>query len=94
MPRFWYGPFAIDEKDLDLLNAESTKEDVEKQKNKKTKKLKTVVSNMETGFNVLYGYNQGFVADHSTAKVVGSARLRQLRIQKGLWLCAMAICKT
>ena len=86
MPRFWYGPFAMDEDDLEILNKESSKEEVDKQKSKKVKKTKIVVSNIETGFNVLYGYNEGFVADHSTAMLVGTARLRQLRIQKGVWL--------
>ena len=86
MPRFWYGPFAMDEDDLEILNKESSKEVVDKQKSKKVKKTKIVVSNIETGFNVLYAYNEGFVADHSTATLVGTARLRQLRIQKGVWL--------
>ena len=76
----------MDEDDLEILNKESSKEEVDKQKSKKVKKTKIVVSNIETGFNVLYGYNEGFVADHSTAMLVGTARLRQLRIQKGVWL--------
>lgn len=82
MPRFWYGPFAIDEEVL--VKQETTTEEVTKEKNKKVKKTKITVSNVEVGFNVLYTYDAGFVADHSTAALVGTARLRQLRIIKGL----------
>lgn len=82
MPRYWYGPFAIN--DELLVKEETTTEEVTREKHKKVKKTRTSVSNLEIGFNVLYEYDKGFVADRSTALLVGTARLRQLRIIKGL----------
>ena len=82
MPGYWYGPFAIN--DELLVKEETTTEEVTREKHKKVKKTRTSVSNVEIGFNVLYKYDKGFVADRSTAVLVGTARLRQLRIIKGL----------
>lgn len=82
MPRYWYGPFAID--DENLLKEETTTEEVKREKNKKVKKKKSTISNIEEGFEVLHYYDDRFVADHGTAVLVGTARLRQLRVIKGM----------
>ena len=81
MPRYWYGPYAANVKVV--VREESTRVEVTREKNKKVKKTKTTASNLEAGLNV-HGYEKGFVADHSTARLVGTARLRQLRIVKGV----------
>ena len=82
MPRYWYGPFAID--DEALVKEETTTEELKREKHKKVKKTKTSVSNIEAGFEVLHNYDDVFVADHGTAILVGTARLRQLRVIKGM----------
>jgi len=81
MPRYWYGPFAIDEEDL--VKEEITSQEVVREKNKKVRKTKITVANVEAGFKVLFEYDKGFVADRITAFLVGTARLRQLRMKKG-----------
>ena len=89
MPRYWYGPFAIDEEDL--VKEEITSQEVVREKNKKVRKTKITVANVEAGFKVLFEYDKGFVADRSTAFLVGTARLRQLRMKKGLWVIVTGI---
>ena len=79
MPRYWYGPVDIDESDL--VNEESTNHEVTRLKNKKITKEKTTGSQYTNAPTlVLFEYEDGFVADHSTAILVGTARLRQLRV--------------
>ena len=79
MPRYWYGPVDID--DSDLVNEESTNREVTRLKNKKITKVKTTGSQYTKASTlVLFEYEDGFVADHSTAILVGTARLRQLRV--------------
>ena len=79
MPRYWYGPIDVD--DSDLVNEESTSHETTRMKNKKVAKVKTTGSKYSDASTlVLFEYENGFVADHSTALLVGTARLRQLRV--------------
>ena len=81
MPRYWYGPVDVDESDI--VNKEGTNLEVTRLKNKKIAKVKTTGGKFtDVSTLVLFEYEEGFVADHSTAKLVGTARLRQLRIVK------------
>lgn len=81
MPRYWYGPVDVD--DSNIVNEESTKREVTRVKNKKITKVKTTGSQYTNASTlVLFQYEDGFVADHSTAMLVGTARLRQLRVLK------------
>ena len=81
MPRFWYGPVAID--NTDIVNEEATNRETVKTKNKKVVKTKTTGSQYDNGSAlVLFDYEDGFVADHSTAFLIGTPRLRQLRVHK------------
>ena len=89
MPRYWYGPVDIDESDL--VNEESTNREVTRLKNKKITKVKTTGSQYTNASTlVLFEYEDGFVADHSTAILVGTARLRQLRVLKSELFCMQA----
>ena len=81
MPRYWYGPVAIDNKDI--VNEEATNSDTKRTKHKKVVSTKTTGSKYNDGSSlVLFSYEGKFVADHSTAYLIGTPRLRQLRIQK------------
>ncbi|XP_022801964.1 uncharacterized protein LOC111339550, partial [Stylophora pistillata] len=80
-PRFWYGPIAIEEKDI--TNEEATNSDTKRTKHKKVVMTTTTGSKYDVGSSsVLFSYEGKFVADHSTAYLIGTPRLRQLRIQK------------
>lgn len=90
MPRYWYGPVDIDESDL--VHEESTNREVTRQKNKKITKVKTTDSQYTNASTlVLFEYEDGFVADHNTAILVGTARLRQLRVLKSEFFCLQAV---
>lgn len=85
MPRYWYGPVDVDDKDL--VNADATNHEVTRTKNKKVTKVKQTGSQYsDVSTMVLFAYDNGFVADHSTAILVGTPRLRQLRVVKREWL--------
>ena len=85
MPRVWYGP--TDFSDSDRLEEEVTKSNVIiRMKRKKVTKTKTTIGNVHFENEVLFNYEKGFVADHTTAILVGTPRLRQLRVRKGLSL--------
>lgn len=88
MPRYWYGPVDVDESDI--VNEESTNREVTRLKNRKITKVKTTGSQYSNSSTlVLFEYEDGFVADHSTAILVGTARLRQLRVLKR----ELSVCK-
>ena len=81
MPRYWYGP--VDVADSDIVKEEGTNHEVTRMKNKKVAKVKTTGSKYSGASTlVLFEYDDGFVVDHSTAVLVGTARLRQLRVFK------------
>lgn len=82
-PRYWYGP-VVQFNQEELLGLEVRKSrTVIRLKKKKGKKWRTVMGNYVKDFEVLHAYKEGYIADRETTYLVGSPRLRILRIKKG-----------
>ena len=83
IPKYWYGP-------VTKFN-QSGLLDIEIRKNRRIFRIRKTSgkkSFVATGSYVeptstMFEYNNGYVADHETSWLVGSPRIRQLRIRKG-----------
>ncbi|XP_048576191.1 uncharacterized protein LOC5508455 [Nematostella vectensis] len=81
-PRYWYGP-VVDVNETFIEGQEIRKaRTILRVKRKNSKQWTTVTGNYVKDPSVLYVYTDGFTADRETAYMVGSPRLRQLRVKK------------
>ncbi|KAK3737773.1 hypothetical protein QZH41_012212 [Actinostola sp. cb2023] len=82
-PRYWYGPLEkFNESDIESVGFEMNTEVLWMKERNASNRWQITNGNYAKNPTVLYKYPQGFVADHATGVLVGSPRIRQLRVKK------------
>ena len=83
LPNFWYGPVTNFNESGVLGTQVRKNRKIFRVRKSNIKKAFLGTGSYVEPFEMMFEYNNGYVADHETAWLVGSPRLRQLRIRKG-----------
>jgi len=88
-PQYWYGPF-IDSHEEELWSEDNVQKKSRSGAGRRIKAKKkgggSYLNDVVVSFDSLERFPEGFIADRGMFYVVGLARLRQLRIEKGNFL--------
>lgn len=83
-PQYWYGPVVrFNRSSVETEQIQKQRKVIKLRNFRSRAKWRTVTGNYIDNPSVVYQYKENFVADHETAYLVGSPRLRQLRIKRG-----------